>query len=125
VSTGAALGRGARDHVQLVAGIHRDLSGPVAAFVGSLMAVAIVYALAQARHRGLSTTVLLLAGVTMNAFFSAMILFVQYFSSFRRHLPHAAVADGGSRRQQLPADSRGAADLCCRVCGVRVAGAAR
>jgi iron complex transport system permease protein len=46
------------------------------------MAVAIVYALAQARHRGLSTTVLLLAGVTMNAFFSAMILFVQYFASF-------------------------------------------
>jgi iron complex transport system permease protein len=30
----------------------------------------------------LSTTVLLLAGVTMNAFFSAMILFVQYFASF-------------------------------------------
>ena len=46
------------------------------------MAVAIVYALAQARHRGLSTTVLLLAGVTMNAFLSAMILFVQYFASF-------------------------------------------
>jgi iron complex transport system permease protein len=41
-----------------------------------------VYALAQARRRGLSTTVLLLAGVTMNAFFSAMILFVQYFASF-------------------------------------------
>ena len=55
---------------------------PAAAFAGSLVAVAIVYALAQARHRGLSTTVLLLAGVTMNAFFSAMILFVQYFASF-------------------------------------------
>ena len=55
---------------------------PVAAFVGSLVAVGIVYALAQARHRGISTTVLLLAGVTMNAFFSAMILFVQYFASF-------------------------------------------
>ena len=55
---------------------------PVASFAGSLLAVAIVYALAQARHRGLSTTVLLLAGVTMNAFFSAMILFVQYFSNF-------------------------------------------
>jgi iron complex transport system permease protein len=55
---------------------------PVAAFAGSLVAVGIVYALAQARHRGLSTTVLLLAGVTMNAFFSALILFVQYFASF-------------------------------------------
>ena len=53
-----------------------------ASFVGSLAAVGIVYALARARHRGLSTNVLLLAGVTMNAFFSALILFVQYFADF-------------------------------------------
>ncbi len=53
-----------------------------ASFLGSLTAVAIVYALACARHRGLSTNVLLLAGVTMNAFFSALILFVQYFADF-------------------------------------------
>ena len=51
-----------------------------ASFLGSLCAVAIVYVLARARHRGLSTDVLLLAGVTMNAFFSALILFVQYFA---------------------------------------------
>jgi len=55
---------------------------PAAAFAGSLLAVGIVYALAQARHRGLSTTVLLLAGVTLNAFLSALILFVQYFADF-------------------------------------------
>lgn len=53
-----------------------------ASFVGSLMAVAIVYALARARHSGMSTNVLLLAGVTMNAFFSALILFVQYFADY-------------------------------------------
>jgi iron complex transport system permease protein len=53
-----------------------------ASFLGSLTAVAIVYALARARHRGLSTNVLLLAGVTMNAFFSALILLVQYFADF-------------------------------------------
>ena len=40
------------------------------------------HALARARQRGLSTNVLLLAGVTMNAFFSALILFVQYFADF-------------------------------------------
>ncbi len=57
-------------------------AAPLASFAGSLMAVAIVYALATARHRGLSTDVLLLAGVTMNAFFSALILFVQYFGDF-------------------------------------------
>lgn len=55
---------------------------PAAAFAGSVAAVGIVYALSQARHRGLSTTVLLLAGVTLNALLSALILFLQYFSSF-------------------------------------------
>lgn len=82
VSTGAALGA----ILVLTFGWSISVLGvsavPLAAFVGSVAAVGIVYALAQARHRGLSTTVLLLAGVTMNAFFSAMILFVQYFASF-------------------------------------------
>jgi iron complex transport system permease protein len=57
-------------------------AAPAASFVGSLAAVAVVYALARAKHGGLSTNVLLLAGVTMNAFFSALILFVQYFADF-------------------------------------------
>jgi iron complex transport system permease protein len=57
-------------------------AAPAAIFIGSLAAVGIVYALARARHQGLSTNVLLLAGVTMNAFFSALILFVQYFADF-------------------------------------------
>ncbi len=82
VSTGAALGA----ILALTFGWSIAVMGisavPLASFAGSLAAVGIVYALAQARHRGLSTTVLLLAGVTMNAFFSAMILFVQYFASF-------------------------------------------
>ena len=69
------------DHVRSVAGVVGLSAVPVASFAGSLLAVAIVYALAQARHRGLSTTVLLLAGVTLNAFFSALILFVQYFAT--------------------------------------------
>ena len=82
VSTGAALGAILAISFNWSVGLVGISAVPVAAFAGSLMAVAIVYALAQARHRGLSTTVLLLAGVTMNAFFSAMILFVQYFASF-------------------------------------------
>jgi iron complex transport system permease protein len=57
-------------------------AAPAASFVGAIAAVAIVYALARGRRRGLSTNVLLLAGVTMNAFFSALILFVQYFADF-------------------------------------------
>jgi iron complex transport system permease protein len=80
VSSGAALGAilaitlggaGVASHIASV---------PTASLLGSLAAVAIVYALATARHRGFSTSVLLLAGVTMNSFFSAVILFVQYFA---------------------------------------------
>ena len=82
VSTGAALGAVTAITFNWSIAIAGISAVPVAAFAGSLIAVAIVYALAQARHRGLSTTVLLLAGVTMNAFFSAVILFVQYFASF-------------------------------------------
>ena len=82
VSTGAALGAVLAISFNWSLSLLGISAVPVAAFVGSLVAVGIVYALAQARHRGLSTTVLLLAGVTMNAFFSAMILFVQYFASF-------------------------------------------
>ena len=82
VSTGAALGAILAISFNWSIGVAGLAAVPVAAFAGSLTAVGIVYALAQARHRGLSTTVLLLAGVTMNAFFSAMILFVQYFASF-------------------------------------------
>ncbi len=53
-----------------------------ASLAGALLAVFVVYTLASARQSGLSTTVLLLAGVTMNSFFSALILFVQYLSDF-------------------------------------------
>jgi iron complex transport system permease protein len=82
VSAGAALG------AMLAITFGASLSwlglplAPLASFLGSLCAVAVVYLLASARHRGLSTNVLLLAGVTMNAFFSALILFVQYFADF-------------------------------------------
>jgi ABC-type Fe3+-siderophore transport system permease subunit len=82
VSAGAALGAILAITFDWSIAVFGVSAVPLAAFVGSLAAVGIVYALAQARHRGLSTTVLLLAGVTMNAFFSAMILFVQYFASF-------------------------------------------
>ena len=55
---------------------------PIASFAGSLLAIGIVYWLASSQKRGLSTNVLLLAGVTLNSFFSALILFVQYMSDF-------------------------------------------
>jgi iron complex transport system permease protein len=53
---------------------------PLASLAGAGLAAAIVYALANGPRRVMSTTVLLLAGVTLNAFFSALILFVQYLA---------------------------------------------
>jgi iron complex transport system permease protein len=79
VSAGAALGA----MIAITFGAVWPVGGvATASLAGALLAVLVVYALASARHRGLSTTVLLLAGVTLNAFFSALILFVQYVSNF-------------------------------------------
>jgi iron complex transport system permease protein len=82
ISSGAALGA----MLAITFGWNFGLAGitavPLASFAGSIGAVAIVYWLSVARQRGLSTSVLLLAGVTLNAFFSALILFVQYFADF-------------------------------------------
>ena len=79
VSAGAALGA----MVAITFGAALPVGGVASAsLAGAGLAVAIVYALASARHAGLSTTVLLLAGVTLNAFFSALILFVQFLSNF-------------------------------------------
>jgi iron complex transport system permease protein len=79
VSAGAALGA----MLAISFGATMPILGVASAsLAGALLAVVVVYALARARHRGLSTTVLLLAGVTLNAFFSALILFVQYLSDF-------------------------------------------
>ncbi len=55
---------------------------PLASLVGALSAMSVVYLLASATRRALSTSVLLLAGVALNAFISAMILFVQYLADF-------------------------------------------
>ena len=80
VSAGAALGA----MVVITFGGPLTLGGmsavPVASLAGAVGAVGIVYALARVRHRGLSTDVLLLAGVTLNALLSSLILFLQYFA---------------------------------------------
>jgi iron complex transport system permease protein len=78
VSAGAALGA----MIVISFGSAWPLGAAGASLAGASVAVMVVYALATARHRGLSTTVLLLSGVTLNAFFSALILFVQYLASF-------------------------------------------
>ena len=51
---------------------------PVMCFSGAMIGTALVYFLATRMSGGLSTNVLLLAGVTLNTLFSALITFVQY-----------------------------------------------
>jgi iron complex transport system permease protein len=83
VSAGAALGAMLTIALLPSAGHVMGMSAvPLASFTGSLGATAIVYALARSRRHGLSTDVLLLAGVTLNSFFSALILFVQFLADF-------------------------------------------
>lgn len=82
VSSGAALG------AMLAITFHVDVTVgglpavPLASFAGSLCALGVVYALAMGRTRGLSTTVLLLAGVTMTGFLGALTMFTQYLADF-------------------------------------------
>ncbi|HSL20400.1 MAG TPA: iron ABC transporter permease [Vicinamibacterales bacterium] len=83
VSAGAALGAMLAITLRWTIAAGPYSAVPLAAFAGSLAAVMVVYGLATMRaRRALSTHVLLLAGVTLNSFFSALILCVQYFASF-------------------------------------------
>ena len=123
VSAGAALGAMLALTLELPSGIVGFSAVPIASFAGSLGAVAIVYGLARARHRGLSTNVLLLAGVTLNSFFSALILFVQFLFGFLADVSHRPVADGRPRREQLRSTDRSRAADCAVVRRVRRAAA--
>src|SRR4051794_39404128 len=80
VSGGAALGAMAAITFHLQMTLLGIPAIPLASFAGSLGGLAIVYLLATARRRGMSSTTLLLAGVALNAFFAALVLFIQYFA---------------------------------------------
>ncbi len=82
ISAGASLG------AMLALTFHADFSFagiaavPIASFTGSMGALATVYGLAAVRRRGTSTTVLLLAGVTLSALLLSIAEFVQYLADF-------------------------------------------
>ena len=82
VSAGAALGAILAITLPVSLAFAGVGAVPIASFAGALGAVAMVYVLSTIRRRGMSTSVLLLAGITLNAFFSALILFVQYMADF-------------------------------------------
>ena len=82
VSAGASLGA----MLVMIFGVSLSIGPfsavPLASFAGAAVATAIVYWLATPYRRAMSTAVLLLAGVTLNSFFSALIMFVQYVADF-------------------------------------------
>jgi len=82
VSAGASLGAMSALLLGIAITVGPFSVVPLASLAGAALAAAVVYRLATLRDRAMSTTVLLLAGVTLNAFFSALILFVQYLSNF-------------------------------------------
>ena len=82
VSSGAALGAMLAISFGATVTLGPLSPVPLASLAGAAVAAAIVYALATRPGRPMSTSVLLLAGVTLNAFFSALILFVQYMADF-------------------------------------------
>jgi iron complex transport system permease protein len=82
ISAGASLGA----ILAITLGAHVSVSGvaavPLASFTGSIGALIVVYGLAAVRRRGTSTTVLLLAGVTLSAVLLSVAEFVQYLADF-------------------------------------------
>ncbi len=80
VASGASLGVALASRLGLSLVVFGLSTNVAAAFAGALLAVGVVWALTRLRP-GLSSTVLLLAGVAMNFFFSSVILFVQYTAS--------------------------------------------
>jgi iron complex transport system permease protein len=82
VSAGATLG------AMLAITFHVDVAVlgvtavPLASFLGSAGALGIVYALAAARRRGTSSTVLILAGVALSAFLGALVRLIQVLADF-------------------------------------------
>ena len=82
VSASAALGAMLAIAFNLDISFFGTAAVSIASFAGSLVGTAVVYLLATRLNKALSTNVLLLAGVTLNTFFSALITFVQYIIDF-------------------------------------------
>jgi iron complex transport system permease protein len=82
VSAGATLG------AMIAITFHVDVAlmgltaVPLASFLGSAGALGIVYAMAVARRRGTSSTVLILAGVALSAFLGALVRLIQAAADF-------------------------------------------
>ena len=82
VSSGAALGAVIAMSIGLPYAIAGVPTVPTAAFLGALGAITLVFSLAKTRTGEFPTSVLLLAGVTANFFFAALVMLIHYLSDF-------------------------------------------
>ncbi len=86
VSSGASLGATIAIQTGLTFSFLGVTGTTLAAFIGAMAAIGLVYGLTQVRE-GFSTATMLLAGVAVNFFFASLILFIQYtadvYNSFR------------------------------------------
>ena len=82
VSSGAALGAVIAMSIGLPYAIVGIPTVPTAAFLGALGAITLVFSLAKTRTGEFPTSVLLLAGVTANFFFAALVMLIHYLSDF-------------------------------------------
>lgn len=53
---------------------------PLAAFLGAVGAITLVFSMVKTRYGEMPSSILLLAGVTVNFFFAAMVMFIHYMS---------------------------------------------
>jgi len=79
VSSGAAFGASLYFRFSATATLFGMIGGIGCAILGGFASMASVYMITRARG-GFSTSVMLLAGVIINFFFSSMVMFVQYWS---------------------------------------------
>src|SRR5450759_6011830 len=85
VSAGAALGAMLAITFPISLAFACVPTVPITSFAGALGAVGVVYALSTVRRHGLSTNVLLLAGITLNAFFSSPVSYTHLRAHETRH----------------------------------------
>ncbi|MEI6890864.1 MAG: iron ABC transporter permease [Pontiella sp.] len=79
VSSGAALGAALFIRFGMAFALLGISGTSIAAFVGALLSILLVYGLTQLKG-GFSTPTLLLSGLAISFFFSSLILFIQYIS---------------------------------------------
>jgi iron complex transport system permease protein len=81
VSSGGTFGAVLAIKSGLLLNVFGFTASPIFSIAGSLFTIFIIYSIARSKS-GISTLTLILTGVTINLFFSALILFVHYLADF-------------------------------------------